>query len=281
VGDPDIKTTLFLNKLTYNNKLTMLSNFLYWGIQRKYPSNMNRSTVKCFSNFTIFSMRYISPSILLLFSTLLLLLATCICWQETTIAKGKASVGRDASIDHNGDFLSYHNSDSKIAIEYPSNWQKIEKEGDLDREIVDFQSPLEGRVDNYREEVMISTHDLGHRNILGLFSNFIDKSDSDKISLKSFVITRVTKLSDTLKDFHFIKEESGPMSFGNSKSAYTVAYLFRGHGQHNGDIAIKAMEVLTIKGSTGYIFSYFAEPLEYDLYLPIIKKILKSFQIQD
>jgi hypothetical protein len=184
-----------------------------------------------------------------------------------------------ANKESKSNFLEYENPSYGITIKYPTNWNKIEPvtfKGDHNKAVVEFKSPSEKPLQNDLATIHISVHNLPPHNRLDQFTTFFDKSDSQKILLRGFILSYFTSLlTKKLPDFVFIKSESDEKTTLADNPAQKIVYQYRDEQ----DI-IKAMEVLTVKGDKGFIFSYTAEASKYSDFIPIIKKMMDSFEIK-
>ena len=176
-------------------------------------------------------------------------------------------------------FFRYENPSYGITIQYPNDWNRIKPvtfNGHHDIAIVEFKSPSEKPLQNGLATIRVLVHNLTSHNMLDQFTTFFDKSDSQKILLRGFILSYFTSLlTKKLPDFVFIKSESDEKTTLADKPAQKIVYQYRDEQ----DI-IKAMEVLTVKGDRGFIISYTAEASKYPDFIPIIKKMMDSFEIK-
>jgi eukaryotic-like serine/threonine-protein kinase len=188
------------------------------------------------------------------------------------------------STTDNSSFLTYKNFVFGILIQYPSTWEKVEPEdvnvrrfGDdsSDKQIVEFKSPLDRTSDKYQVGLSISVHNLRHSDLANLF-RILDKNQNTP--LKSFTLTHLTTLSTKLPGFEFIKPESTDITLANSNNpAHEIVYTYRAEPQSS--TVIKGMDAMTIRDDKGYIIRYSAAPANYSRYLPIVQKMMDSFNI--
>ena len=176
-------------------------------------------------------------------------------------------------------FFRYENPSYGITIQYPNDWNRIKPvtfNGHHDIAIVEFKSPSEKPLQNDLATIRILVHNLTSHNMLDQFTTFFDKTDSQKILLRGFILSYFTSLlTKKLPDFVFIKSESDEKTTLADNPAQKIVYQYRDEQ----DI-IKAMEVLTVKGDRGFIISYTAEASKYPDFIPIIKKMMDSFEIK-
>jgi hypothetical protein len=190
------------------------------------------------------------------------------------------SVNTKSTTDNNN-FLTYKNFVFGILIRYPSTWQKVEPEDvsvrrfsddTSDKQIVEF-TPISGTSDRYQVGLSISVHNLHHSGLTNLF-RILDKNQNTL--LKSFTLTHLTTLSTKLPGFEFIKPESTDTTLADSNNpAHEIVYTYRAEPQSS--IVIKGMDAMTIRDDKGYIIRYSAAPANYSHYLPIVQKMMDSF----
>jgi len=156
--------------------------------------------------------------------------------------------------------LTYENSTYGIRMQYPSNWHKeqnLSSGSDNDSMLVDvvkFSSPAKNASDTFSESL-----DLKIDNI----------SDIQPITLAKYANNSI---EDLRKDFDVIKLDRNATLSDNP--AYKLVY----NGAEEG-VNLQAMLILTIKGDKAYIISYNAEPAKFSYYLPMLQKMIDSFQI--
>jgi hypothetical protein len=213
---------------------------------------------------------------LLIFSSLL---TSTVLLYITQHSMAETDNKQTANKESKSNFLEYENPSYGITIKYPTNWNKIEPvtfKGDHNKAVVEFKSPSEKPLQNDLATIHISVHNLPPHNMLDQFTTFFDKSDSQKILLRGFILSYFTSLlTKKLPDFDFIKSESDEKTTLADNPAQKIVYQYRDEQ----DI-IKAMEVLTVKGDKGFIISYTAESSKYSDFIPIIKKMMDSFEIK-
>jgi hypothetical protein len=181
-------------------------------------------------------------------------------------------------------FLKYENSTYGIKMVYPSNWQKIETKShdkenrDNNKDIAEFtlsSSTNNPSID--QATLRILTHKLPSQNVIVNLFTLFDKTASQKISLEGFVLSHVTTLLTTLPDFHLIASDSREITLPDNTPAHKLVYEYREQGQKN--VLNKGMEILIVKGATGYIIRYIAEEPKYLDYLPIVQQMVNSVEI--
>jgi hypothetical protein len=206
------------------------------------------------------------------------------------------------NINNNNNFVSYQNRAFGIVMQYPSPWQKIDGESQVegqdrhivggskslpdqvssDDPVVEFVSPLADSSDTYQETLSISVHKLHTKNI-GEFFRLFDKPTSQNILLHGFVLSHITSLIARLPSFDLIKSESGgdEITLSDGSIGHKIVYTYMGQRQisSNSNTQLKVMEVLIVKNDIGYIIRYTSEPDDYYSYLPTTQKMINSFRI--
>jgi len=162
---------------------------------------------------------------------------------------------------NDGIFLTYQSHTYGFKIQYPSNWEKLEFAQGIEEEhrniVVNFLSPAgEGTSNTFREYLIIE----------------VGNSTSHDESLTQYVTTQI-HLRQALPNFNLVESTLTSVSGGNP--AHKIVYTYS-----NPIVGItKVMDILTIKSDKLYFLSYNADAVKYSRYLPIIQKVIDSFQI--
>lgn len=171
----------------------------------------------------------------------------------------------DKAIAQN-DFLEYTNMDEGIKMQYPSNWKASETALADYTNIVTFYSPLEDISDTFPESVEISIipfaknitlEDYNARVAQGLsFSPELKIIESTPAKLGAYPGYRivVSSQNDNSTEFDFNKSNSTQFSFD-------------------------AMRIWTVEDNKAYSIIYSANSTKYNYYLPIVEKMIDSFEI--
>jgi hypothetical protein len=161
---------------------------------------------------------------------------------------------------NDGIFLTYQSHTYGFKIQYPSNWEKLEFTQGIEEEhrniVVNFLSPAGGASNTFREYLIIEVRNL----------------TSQDTSLGQYIDTQIN-LRQALPNFSL--SESTPTSLTGGYPAHKIVYTYS-----NPIVGItKAMEILTIKHDKLYFLSYSGDATKYGIYLPIVQKMIDSFQI--
>ncbi|MDQ6866771.1 MAG: hypothetical protein M3044_23485 [Thermoproteota archaeon] len=152
--------------------------------------------------------------------------------------------------------LTYQNSTFGIKIQYPSNWEKQENgtRQDTQTDIVTFLSP----VINSRANLDVSIDDI---------------SGEKGISLTQYANQNIADLNQSLPDAKLIASNTNNVVIAGLP-AYRMVYT-----SADGSTILKTMEIGAMKGDKVYILTYEAAMQEYAKYLPVIQRMIDSFQI--
>jgi hypothetical protein len=159
-------------------------------------------------------------------------------------------------------YTTYENSAYKIQLQYPSDWE--EREGDKNSSddgiisIAGFYTPVEDRLDNYRERLWVS----------------LDNLNVDNITLREYAREVIELKNDTRENFDLLDLDTE-----NTILAGKPAYRIISTGSLEDGTIAKEMEIGTIIANKVYFLTYYAEASRYADYLPEIQHILNSLEI--
>jgi eukaryotic-like serine/threonine-protein kinase len=148
-------------------------------------------------------------------------------------------------------FLTYQDSTSGIKIDYPAGWTHELHAGS----IVTFLASLESDSNTYPAGLGIKIQHLKSKNI----------------SLNNITKIQIKNLTQNHPDFKLIESTESKIG-GNS--AHKIVFTATDYKKNER----QAMQIWTLKGDKAYLITYKAEPGKYAKYLPIIQKMLDSFQ---
>ena len=148
-------------------------------------------------------------------------------------------------------FLTYQDSTLGIKIDYPAGWTHELHAGS----IVTFLASLESDSNTYPAGLGIKIQHLKSKNI----------------SLNNITKIQIKNLTQNHPDFKLIESTESKIG-GNS--AHKVVFTATDYKKNER----QAMQIWTLKGDKAYLITYKAEPEKYAKYLPIIQKMLDSFQ---
>jgi hypothetical protein len=173
-------------------------------------------------------------------------------------------------------FFLYVNPVYRIKIDYPAGWDKL----DFDQSnayglVAGFAIPREGKPpseinvsDFILENVM-----LGVKSITSPSSPSPSFPPSLPTTLNDFVNEQIYTYKQRLVDFQIIK--SNKTSIDNNP-AYQIQYT-----QKDGRATFDTLQIWTISGNKIYTIIFNADPGDYPTYLPVIQKMIDSFDVLD
>jgi eukaryotic-like serine/threonine-protein kinase len=148
-------------------------------------------------------------------------------------------------------FLTYQDPTLGIKIDYPAGWTHELHAGS----IVTFLASLESDSNTYPAGLGIKIQHLKSKNI----------------SLNNITKIQIKNLTQNHPDFKLIESTESKIG-GNS--AHKIVFTATDYKKNER----QAMQIWTLKGDKAYLITYKAEPGKYAKYLPIIQKMLDSFQ---
>jgi eukaryotic-like serine/threonine-protein kinase len=194
--------------------------------------------------------------LLLTFAVLSLLLQISV---QIVFAQGEVQQKNGNNIS----FVPYENPTYGIKIRYPADWQKTEHLSG-NRFWVNFVSPIKNtNANTFPATVTVSVEGLNH-------------SISADNATGKFVTGIIDSAKRSLSDFQII--ESNPNANITGTSAHKIVYTFLSQ-----DPAVQAhfqsMNIWSAEGKKVYSISYTELKPLYASYLPIVQKIVDSFEI--
>jgi eukaryotic-like serine/threonine-protein kinase len=162
------------------------------------------------------------------------------------------------------EFSVYDNPGLGIKILYPSDWKPFQTSTTVNRTIIEFRQKVMSEHDTLTSFMTVSVENL---------SGTIRTLD---------VLTKqnVDLANKTLPNFQLI--ESNITTLANNP-AYKIISTFANVGLGDDDPLrspqFQTMTIWTIKGDRMYTISYSQIPSEFSRYLPIIQKMIDSFEI--
>jgi eukaryotic-like serine/threonine-protein kinase len=172
------------------------------------------------------------------------------------------AVQQQKNANNNNNFVTYEKPTYGIKIRYPTDWERTEHLS-ANRFVVNFVSPIKNNNPNtFPATVSVSIEGLNHSISATTIGEF------------------VTGILDTAKrsfaDFQIV--ESNPNANIAGTSAYKIVYTFLSQ-----DPAVKthfqSMNIWSLQEKKVYSISYTELKSLYASYLPIVQKMIDSFQI--
>lgn len=156
------------------------------------------------------------------------------------------------------DYFEYRNGDDRVKIQYPFDWKASDTGLQDYKSIIAFYSPLENISDTFQENVEISIIPFAENITLGDYNSRVSKGLGLGISSGLEI---VESNSTTLAD----------------KPAYKV--LLSSSVANNTEVAFDVMRIWTVENNKVYSISYLAESARYQHYLPVVERMINSFEI--
>ncbi len=130
------------------------------------------------------------------------------------------------------------------------------------------EHPINGKLDSFRDRLHLIVVNLTNSNV----------TTPDRFA--NIILHSLNKSMIALPEMHLHVKESKPTMIWGYYPAYKIVYQYNNLPfLHNNDSRI-VMDVLTVKGNRGYIFSYIAQGYQnYSHYQPSIQQMIDSFGI--
>ena len=177
-----------------------------------------------------------------------LLSANC----ATTISQASALFDILSPTSNNNNFLTYQDSTLGIKLDYPAGWTHELHAASL----VTFLATLESDSNTYPAGLGVKVQHM---------------TSSKNISLNEITKVQIKNLTQDHPDFKLI--ESTDYKLGGN-NAHKIVFTATDNKKNER----KAMQIWTLRGDNAYLITYKAEPGKYSRYLPIIQKMVDSFQ---
>ena len=147
-------------------------------------------------------------------------------------------------------FQNYQNPILGVSIQYPSDWELLEKSND--------------KLTFTKQEGFVGA-DLN-----------VEEIDQSDATLPEYANTRINELKTQRPDFQLVSLE--PIIISNDIPAQKVVYTFEREedGKTN-----KVMRIWSINEGKLYTLAYIAESSQYDRYLPAFQRMVDSFVIDN
>ena len=150
-------------------------------------------------------------------------------------------------------FLSYQDQDLNLAINYPEDWQQRQINDFLVPGVM-FRSPLEDDKDLFQDNVSISIESL-----------------SEQSTLQSYTAESIAQIKQ-LDPFVVANPEKTYLGKHEGRKVTYVSKNRRG-------LSLTRTQVWTVSDGKAYILTYTAQPGRHQNLMPIVEKMIESFQI--
>jgi hypothetical protein len=176
-----------------------------------------------------------------------------------------------APANNSSGFSTYKNPEYRFEISYPAEWQKIEFSEGIERSqrkiVANFLSSPEGSSDNFRDYIIVE--------VSGLQPTY---------QLADYVNHQVDNYMELFQGFRLIESElslpniPGNKSDGKRESTLSDSKIVFTYDDPLAG-TIKIIELYFQNKDKVYILSLHSGIRNYDIYLPIIKRMAESFLI--
>jgi eukaryotic-like serine/threonine-protein kinase len=162
-----------------------------------------------------------------------------------------ALFGFGSSPKDNNNFLTYQDSTLGIKIDYPAGWaQELHVDG-----LVTFLTMLETDTNTYPAGLAVKIQNLASKNT----------------SLNEITRVQIKNLTQNHPDFKLIESTKSMLA---GIVAHKIVFIATDNSGHER----KAMQIWALKGYRAYLLTYKAQPEEFSHYLPLVQKMIDSFQ---
>ena len=154
----------------------------------------------------------------------------------------------------NGNFLVYESPVHRIRTQYPDGWEILIQSPSNSSLSLRFNSPPENDTDIFRENVLLVIDTISNNTIL---SNYTSAA--------------LTSYLETYSDLKF-----NELSSTNLTNGTIPAYKLVASRTQDG---LEFMQIFAIKDGQIYTILYSSEKTRYSTYLPIVEKMINSFEV--
>ncbi len=171
-----------------------------------------------------------------------------------SIDNGAATTDSSVQSLVSGNLLAYESPDYGIRTQYPEGWEILIQRTSNSSISLRFDSPPENDTDNFRENVL-----------------FVIDTISNNTALSNFTSAAVTSYLEKYPDLEF-REVSSTNLTNNTIPAYKLVASRTQDG-------LDFMQIFAIQDDKVYTITYSSERTRYSTYLPIIERVIDSFEV--
>jgi hypothetical protein len=153
-----------------------------------------------------------------------------------------------------GNLLAYESPDYGIRTQYPEGWEILIQRTSNSSISLRFDSPPENDTDTFRENVL-----------------FVIDTISNNTTLSNFTSAAVTSYLERYPDLEFSEVSSTNLT-NNTIPAYKLVATRAQDG-------LDFMQIFAIQDDKVYTITYSSERTRYSTYLPIIERVIDSFEV--
>jgi 40-residue YVTN family beta-propeller repeat len=143
----------------------------------------------------------------------------------------------------------YDNPVDNFKISHPSAWKELSNGNN-----VTLVSPLENKSDSFQEKITFTVNSTGNIKLLNMMS------------------IKITDYRENLDGFRLLDFKHDLLG-GNP--AYMLTYSYK-----QGNMSLTNLEILTSVGTKTYSFHFISQTNKFNIYFPIIQKMLNTIEIQ-
>jgi hypothetical protein len=160
----------------------------------------------------------------------------------------------ESSVQSLGGFLAYESPVYGIRTQYPDGWEILIQSTSNSSLSLRFYSPPENDTDTYRENVILEINTI-----------------SNNTALSNFTGAALASYLESFSDFELIE-----LTSTNLANNTIPAYKLVGSRTQEG---LDFMQIVAMKEDNVYVILYSSEKTRYSTYLPIIEKMIDSFEV--
>jgi hypothetical protein len=160
----------------------------------------------------------------------------------------------ESSVQSLGGFLAYESPVYGIRTQYPDGWEILIQSTSNSSLSLRFYSPPENDTDTYRENVILEINTI-----------------SNNTALSNFTGAALASYLESFSDFELIE-----LTSTNLANNTIPAYKLVGSRTQEG---LDFMQIVAMKEDNVYTILYSSEKTRYSTYLPIIEKMINSFEV--
>ena len=160
----------------------------------------------------------------------------------------------ESSVQSLGGFLAYESPLYGIRTQYPDGWEILIQSTSNSSLSLRFYSPPENDTDTYRENVILEINTI-----------------SNNTALSNFTGAALASYLESFSDFELIE-----LTSTNLANNTIPAYKLVGSRTQEG---LDFMQIVAMKEDNVYVILYSSEKTRYSTYLPIIEKMIDSFEV--
>jgi hypothetical protein len=150
--------------------------------------------------------------------------------------------------------LTYESPVYGIRTQYPDGWEILIQNTSNSSLSLRFYSPAENDTDTYREKVILEINTI-----------------SNNTALSNFTGAALASYLESFSDFELIE-----LTSTNLANNTIPAYKLVGSRTQEG---LDFMQIVAMKEDNVYVILYSSEKTRYSTYLPIIEKMIDSFEV--